>query len=420
MTTTGRPIDIEITTRAHAILSASSAERWLVCPPSARIEEALEDQHSSYAGDGTAAHAFAETRLRYKLDQISREEYNASYAAIRKLNEKYVAEWTHADWDAIDSYIDYVLSEAERLEATVYIEARVDYSKYAEGGFGTSDALLVSKKHKLIKSIDLKFGKGVAVSAVNNPQAKLYALGGILGFDPHTEIENVEWAIVQPRLDYIGEDSTTVAELLDWAETVVKPAAELAWEGKGKLTPTAKGCRFCKASATCRARAAENVLIARRDFKTMPDIDLADHLMTPEEIARILPDIDGFLQWANAFKENALVMARDRGEKIDGYKLVRGRANRAWVPGKMELIEKTMKAAAAEAGVSETELFTKPEFKSVTQVEKTLGKKVFTDATKGANLVHTPPGTPALVPDTDPRPAINAASEAKSDFGLDK
>jgi Protein of unknown function (DUF2800). len=411
--TNGRPVDIEIVPRAHAILSASSAERWLVCTPSARIEEQLPDQHSGYASDGTAAHAFAETRLRWLLKQITKAEYEAAYMATKTLYAEIVEGWEVSDWEAIDSYVEYVLSEAERLDATVNVEARVDYSEYAPEGFGTSDALLVSKKHKIIKSIDLKFGKGVPVTAFENAQAKLYALGGLLGFDPHHQIENVEWAIVQPRLDYTGEGGTSVEELLDWAENVVAPAAELAWEGKGKLVPTDKGCRFCKAAATCRARAAQNVLIARRDFKPVPDIDLEEYLMSMEEVARILPDIDGWIQWANALKTYALESARDRGEKIEGYKLVRGRSVRSWSPNK------DIPIALKSAGVSETDIYAPPSVRSVAQLEKVLGKKPFEVLTSSNDLVTKLPGTPALVADSDPRPAINRAAEAAAEFAAE-
>lgn len=410
----GTPVDIEIVPRAHAVLSASSAERWLVCTPSARIEEHLDDTSSEYATDGTAAHSLAEVRLRYLLGQITRDEYLAAYDATRTLYEDVVKDWEVSDWEAINSYVRYVLDEAGRLEAEVIVEARVDYSKYAPDGFGTSDALLVSRKQRVIKSIDLKFGKGVAVYADDNPQAKLYALGGLIKFDP-TDFDTVEWAIHQPRLDYVGEDSMTVGALVDWAENVVRPAAELAWKGEGKLVPTAKGCRFCKAAPTCRARAAENVLIARRDFMSHMDtegnFDPADFLMDPDEVAKILPDLDQWMQWANAMRDFALKQARDEGVDIPGYKLVRGRANRTWKAG-VDLAEEL-----AKLGVSETDIYVAPEpaVRSVAQLEKVIGKSTFTKTIAPA-LVITPSGTPALVPDSDPRSAINAAEEAREAF----
>jgi hypothetical protein len=416
---TGRPVDIEIVPRAHAILSASSAERWLVCTPSARIEEQIVDEDSSFAKDGTAAHAFAEARLRYLLKQITNPEYLAAYEATKKLYSDVTDLWELSDWEAIDAYVQYVLDEAVRLEADVYIEARVSYTKYAQDGFGTSDALLVSRKHRLIKSIDLKFGKGIPVSAIDNPQAKLYALGGLIKHDPNYEFDTVEWAIVQPRLDYIGEDSDTVADLVKWAEEVVAPAAKKAWMGQGSLVPTAKGCRFCKVAGSCRARIAENVLIAQRDFveineATPTDIRLDDYLMEPEEIARILPHIDGYIKWANQFKAHALSLARDKGETIDGFKLVRGRSVRGWKP------DADITASLRALGIADDVIFSppppEPTPRSVAQLEKAMGKKPF-GVTVAPTLVVKPLGTPALVPNDHPSPAMNAAAEAAADFG---
>lgn len=415
----GRPVDIEIVPRAHAILSASSAERWLTCTPSARLEEHLSDEDSDFARDGTAAHAFAETRLRYKLGETSKEEYTAAYLATKTLYADIVKTWEASDWESIDSYVSYVLSEVERLEADeVIIEARVDYSRYAEGGFGTSDALLISRKQRKIKSIDLKFGKGVAIYAEENPQAMLYALGGIIKADPEASglFDSVEWAIHQPRLDYVGEDGCTADELLDWAETVVRPAAEKAWAGKGQLVPTTHGCRFCKASATCRARIAQNVLIARRDFMEHMDedgnFDPEEFVMSMDELAKILPELDQWMQWARAAQEFALKQARDNGVEVPGYKLVRGRANRRW-----GVVGEKLAEELAALGVSESDMYVAPEpaLRSVAQLEKVVGKKRFAD-TIAPILVSTPPGTPALVPASDPRPAINAAAEAAAEF----
>jgi len=412
-------VDIDIAPRAHAILSASSADRWLVCTPSARIEEKMPDTSSSAATDGTAAHAFAELRLRYLLKQIDQAEYKASYIDTKLEYADIVAAWMPSDWEAIDEYIVYVLKEVERLEGDVYIEARISYTKYAQDGFGTSDVLIVSRKHRIIKSIDLKFGKGVPVYAGGNAQAKLYALGGLIAHDPtYKEFDAVEWAIVQPRLDYIGEDSDTVADLIKWAEEVVAPAAKKAWLGKGELVPSEKGCRFCKIAPVCRARVAENVLIARRDFveatsEKPTDIRMDDYMLGMDEVAKILPNIDGWIAWANQLKKYALEAARDRGEEIDGYKLIRGRSNRSWKPD-TDVVEKLR-----ALGVSETNIFPEPAPpapRSVAQLEKAMGKKNFSIKVEPV-LVVKPLGTPALVPNEDGRPAMNAAAEAKAGFG---
>lgn len=416
---TGRPVDIEIIPKAHALLSASSADRWIVCTPSARIEEALADEESAFANDGTAAHAFAELRLRYKLGQVTKAEYLAVYKATKELYHEVSETWESSDWDAINQYVEYVLDEAERLEADVHIEQRVDYSRYAEGGFGTSDALLISRKHKTIKSIDLKFGKGVPVVAEDNSQAKLYALGGVIMFDPTNSgiFDTIEWTIHQPRLNNVDTDSTSVGALLAWAEDVVKPAARLAWEGKGVKVPTAKGCRFCKAKATCRERTAENVNIARRDFMGDKDLrfdrkKLDEHLMGMDEVAKILPLLDEWMAWARALQEYALTSARDHGEEIDGYKLVRGRTVRQWASGM------DVQMALRALGIDNATIYEDPKppaMRSVAQLEKKLGKRGFAPVVEGGLVVQSQ-GAPTLVPETDKRPAIDAASEARKDF----
>lgn len=416
---TGRPVDIEIVPRAHAILSASSAERWLTCTPSARIEEALADEESAFATDGTAAHAFAELRLRYKLGQTSKAEYVASYEATKKLYEEVSETWEQSDWDAINSYVEYVLDEAKRLDAEVHIEQRVDYSRYAEGGFGTSDALLIGRKQGIIKSIDLKFGKGVPVDARDNAQAKLYALGGVLMFDPTLigQFPTIEWTIHQPRLNNVGTDTTSFDALIAWAEDVVKPAARLAWEGKGVKVPSEKACRFCKAKATCRERAAENVNVARRDFMGDPDLrfdakKLDEHLMGMDEVARILPQLDEWMAWARALQEYALSSVRDRGQEIEGYKLVRGRTTRQW--NQSEDVPAVLRAA----GVDDSVIYEEPKppaVRSVAQMEKKMGAKAFKPINEGKLVVQSQ-GTPTLVPEADPRPAIDAASEARKSF----
>lgn len=394
---------------AHALLGASSAERWLVCTPSARLNELVEDEHSPYALEGTAAHAFAAVRLEYLLKQTTGAEYRAAYAETKASYLNVINDWDSSEWDAINAYTEYVMKEVERLGGDVYIEKKVDYSVYAQGGFGTSDVLIYAPDRKVIKSIDLKFGRGVAVSAADNPQAKLYALGGLLNLDTHHQIENIEWAIVQPRIEYIGEDETTTAELIKWAEDVVAPKAKLAWEGKGKLVTSEKGCRFCKVRASCRARVAENILIARRDFME-PIIDAEEHMLSMDDVSKILPLIDDWISWANSLKAFALKAVRDDGKKIEGFKLVRGRSNRAWKDG-IDVAEELR-----AVGVSETDIFAEPAVRSVAQLEKTLGKRDYIE--KVEPLVIKPLGTPTLVPESDSRPGVDAAAEALGAFAV--
>ena len=435
---TGRPVDIEIVPRAHAILSASSAERWLTCTPSARIEEHMEDENSSYASEGTAAHAFAEIALRHWLGEISDDEYAAAEKATRFLYAEHVAEWGDYENDAIDSYVQFVKDRVAlyrsqgATDIEVTIEARVDYSLYAPSGFGTSDVLIVSGNLGLIEAIDLKFGQGVAVYAEGNPQLRIYTLGGFLGIrnaDTRRKIQRFRSVVHQPRLDNVSEAEITRAEMIDWAENTVKPAAEKAWKGEGELNPTDKGCRFCKAKTRCRARVAANVILAQKEFAThmtAPDenglkhFDPAEYLLEPAEIAHVLPQLAQFKAWISEAEAWALKEARDNGLHIPGYKLVRGRSVRGWKADESEIVD-TIITAAFDAGkpVDREDLYTPPKppvVLSVAQAEKKVGAKLF--STVSEKLVDKPLGAPTLVPSADSRDAIDKAAEARADFGL--
>ena len=46
--------------RDHALLSASSAARWLACPPSAAAAELYPKTGNAYTREGTLAHQVAE------------------------------------------------------------------------------------------------------------------------------------------------------------------------------------------------------------------------------------------------------------------------------------------------------------------------------------------------------------------------
>lgn len=431
---TGRPVDIEIVPRAHALLSASSAERWLTCTPSARVEESLADDDSSYAAEGTAGHAFAEIALRHWLGEMTDAERDAAIVAAKVLYAEFIKDWQQYDWDAVDSYTQFVKDRAAKYQSEgatdleITIEARVNYSRYAPEGFGTSDVLMVSGNLGLIEAIDLKFGKGVAVYAHENPQPRLYTLGGFLGIkngDTRRAIQRFRSVIHQPRLDNVSEAEIAREEMIDWAENVVKPAADLAWKGEGELNPTPKGCRFCKARSRCRALTAKNVQLAQKEmapFMTAPDengvrnFDPSLFLLTPEEVARVLPEADQFLAWINRLKEFALEQARDHGLAIPGYKLVRGRSNRGWaVP------ENAVAALLSQEGVDKDVIYEEPKpraVRSVAQMEKKIGAKVFAEMAEKNSLVDKPLGKPTLVPIADSRDAIDKVAEAARDFGF--
>lgn len=404
---------------AHALLGASSAHRWLVCTPSARLEESLgiPDTGSSYAAEGTAAHEYAELELRYRLGEITKRSYAGRLRAHK------ATEWWGPEMEeCIGDYATQIVEVVEDLKRegknpTVELEQRVDYSEYVPGGYGTADVVILSEGE--LHVIDLKYGKGVPVSAEDNPQLRLYALGAALKYQIIYGFATVRMTIVQPRLGSTSTDCLSYADLIDWAESYVEPRARAADEGRGEPNPGEKQCRWCKAKAICRARAEANLAAACEDFALdeLPEADeaqaslAAPELMTLEEVAALLPVLPRIEAWAKDVQEWALAQARDHGVRFDDFKLVEGRSNRK--------IADTDAAVAAlkTLGCDPVTYYEPPKLKSLTALERTLSKPVVADVL--GELIVKPAGKPTLVPEGDKRPEINSAERAKEDFAVE-
>ena len=401
---------------SHALLGASSAHRWLECTPSARLEQeaGMPDAGSPYAAEGTAAHEYAELELSYRLGEINRRSYAG------RLKKHKAGEWWGPEMEeAVDGYASFVVELAEELRAEgktpyVYLEQRVDYSEYVPGGFGTADAVVLSDGE--IHVIDLKYGKGVPVSAEGNPQLRLYALGAALAYMELFDFDAVRMTIVQPRLGSVSSDSMSLAELIGWAEGYVRPRALMADAGEGDLRPSEGACRFCRAKAVCRARADMALAEAVGDFTAaeppepgeVEDLVPQPDLLTVEEVARLVPILPAIEAWAKDVQEWALGQARDHGTRFPGYKLVEGRSNRKVVqPGA------AMDALALE-GFAASDYQKPAELVPIGKLEKLLGKARFAEVL-GA-YVDKPAGKPVLVPDSDKRPEINSTEAAAADF----
>jgi len=380
----------------HARLSASAAARWLNCPPSVKLCEQIPDKGSSFAEEGTFAHALAELYLRYNNGEITKRSFNAR---LKKMQED---SWYSAEMEEyIQSYANLVweqLNEAKAScpDAFALFEQRLDFSKYVPDGFGTGDVLIISDD--TLQVIDLKYGKGVGVSAEGNPQLRLYGIGAYLEHSLLYDIQTVKMTIIQPRLDNISTETLPVEELLQWAEEVVKPRAKLAMEGKGELK-VGDHCRFCKAFATCRAQKDYQMELAKYEF-TEPD------LLEDSEIGDILSRVDSLVKWAEAVKEYAFDMAVNEHVKFDGWKLVEGRSNRKYEgQGKVE-------TALLNAGYED--IYKPKELKGITDMTKLLGKSRFDELLGG--LVIKPEGKPVLVPESDKRPELNTVDKIKEEF----
>jgi hypothetical protein len=362
---------------AHALLSASGSKRWLSCTPSAKLEATLPEQKRGngafdFSQEGTTAHSFAEAKLRYYFGQIGTEEYENEIRTVKE------TPYYNDDFEAhVDSYVLYVRSQIGDGDTPLF-EQRVDFSDWVPDGFGTADVVILSKHS--IRVIDLKFGKGIPVSAIDNTQLRLYALGAWSKFkEEYPDIKEVSYTIHQPRLDSISTDGTTVAKLVDWANYFVKPKAKKAWSGAGEFLP-GEWCQFCRAKAQCRARSDFNTELAKLEFKEPA-------LLDEEEISEVLVKAQQLRTWANDVEEFALTRAIDQGVVPPGYKLSTTKTHRK--------IADTALAATVlvEKGMSPEIIWEAPKLKSLASLEK-INKQV---AAWLGELVLRPDGEPKLV-----------------------
>lgn len=369
--------------KGHALLSASSSDRWLRCPPSARLCESYNDKGSNYAAEGTDAHELCEYKLRQALGMEAKDPTEN----LTWFNEEMA--------DCASGYATYILEQVEAAkqncaDPVVLIEQRVDFSRWVESGFGTADCIIIADG--TLQICDYKHGLGVLVSAEKNPQMQCYALGALELFDGIYDIDHVRMVIYQPRRDNVSTYELSKDELYRWADEVLKPTADLAFAGDGNFL-CGEWCGFCKAKHDCRARADANMELARYDFKLPP-------LLTDEEVEEILTRVDDLVAWATDIKEYALQQAIS-GKEWNGWKLVEGRSNRRYTN------ETEVADAVSSAGFDPYD----HKVLGVTAMQKLLGKSRFDELLSA--YIEKPQGKPTLVPESDKRPVMNTA---KNDF----
>jgi len=378
--------------RAHALLSASGSSRWLNCTPSARLEDGFPSKTSVFAEEGTLAHEMAELKLSMFQDRTGANQ-DPIYDALVELrvHELYAPDMD----DYTEQYVDYVIETynaaiAKDPAAMMFTETRVDFSEYVPDGFGTNDNAVIA--NKVLDVIDLKYGKGIKVSAVDNPQLKLYGIGALDAYSFMYDIEVVRLHIHQPRLDHVSVFEITVEELRAWGEEV-KVQADIAFKGEGEQAP-GDWCTFCKAKNRCVALAKEMESVAALDFSD-------PKLLTDKQLIEVYKISARMTKWLNGLSEYMLEEALS-GKAWNGYKLVTGRSNR-----KIKDEDATIEALKADGWTDEDVMQTK--IQSITALEKLVGKKQFTKLV-GA-FIDKPMGKPTLVVETDKRAAINLASD---------
>lgn len=375
---------------SHAVLSPSSASRWLSCTPSARLEMQYPDKAGDYAKEGTLAHEFGELRLKRYSGEIDNAEWTKKTTELVKDSLYSESLEEYADGYADFVWEKYQLALNTTSDAVLRIEEKIDLTAYVPEGFGTGDAVILADG--TMEIIDLKYGKGVQVYAVENKQMMLYALGALDMFGFMYAIHTVRMTIYQPRLDSVSEWEMPVEDLLMWGMTELAPRAKMAFAGEGSFIP-GKHCQFCRAKAQCRALAEKNMEVAKHEFDDAS-------LLSDAEISKVLEQMGIFRNWMSAVEEYALQAALN-GKAFPGFKLVEGRSNRKYVD------EKKVADRLIENGYKSDLIYEPAKLKTITAMEKLVTKKAFT-AILG-DLIIKPQGKPTLVPVSDKRQEWNSA-----------
>lgn len=378
----------------HALLSPSAAHRWLNCTAAPRLEADVEDAGSSFAEEGTLAHAYCAKKLKDFMGLPTEGEEKEIAEFFDRYHTGEMDEYT-------DTYAAIVLEKynaarAGTPDAQLLIETRLDFGQYVPEAFGTADAIIIADG--TMEVIDFKYGKGVRVSAWENPQMMIYGLGAYEKFCFDYNIKRVRMTIVQPRIDNLSEYEVSAQELLTWADDTLKPKAKEAFRGEGPQKPGA-WCQFCKVKSSCRAL-AQLCAGAVKDPK----------LLSAEELAAdVLPILPVVKTWLAGVEEYALAQAL-AGVQLPGWKIVEGRSVRK--------ITNPEGAAAAlnQAGYIHEQIFKPQELRNITDLEKLIGKKQF--AVLVGEFVSKPAGKPTLAPESDKRQAIDPVADDFKDVQL--
>ena len=387
--------------RAHALLSASSAHRWLNCPPSAVAAEVYPNEGTEFTREGTLAHEVAEQVADWAdLNEDIKRIYGTLDSYLdKKIDEEDREAVTKEMIECAQGYADYIQEQLKSDDAIVLLEQRVDFSPWVPDGFGTCDCIII--QDDVLTIIDYKYGVGVPVSAVDNPQMKLYALGALNDYGIAYDVNRVEMHIYQPRINNVSDCSLMVEDLMEWAEKTVKPIAQNAIKGKGAYK-AGNHCKFCPRAGRCR-----ELTKVCTEYVETHSLRVAVPILAPHEVAEVLAMEPLVTLWLKKVKSQALTTLLDGGE-VPGWKVVEGKlGNRKW---KDEL---QVAAALDSAGYGPGE-YTETKLLSPAALDKVIGKKKVAELLDG--MIDRSPGAPTVVPASDKRPAYDRLAEAQNDF----
>lgn len=373
----------------HHRHSPSGAEAWFACPGMLAKCDGLPDETSEYSSEGTAAHAVRERCLIEDRDV-----------------QDFVGDWIEADglyFEVTPEWVGWLQPGIDRIREakgfTWMFEHRTQMDPWIPGGFGTLDSGGISKD--LIVIDDLKFGKGIPVEAELNKQLMIYALGFWMNYARHhTKAKRFLLRIDQPRVSGRGTEwETTLAELLAFAEEL-EAAVKRTMDPDAPLVPGPKQCQFCRASRNLKCEVQDAFVLELLGL-TFDDLDNPEKLkliatdgMTPERRAKVIANASLISSWVSNVKGISLQEALN-GETIPGFKAVATEGDRTW----------TSEQQAEEfwkGKVPDKDLYVK-RLKSPAQMETIAGTRTWA---KAQDLIHRPEGKPALVPESDKRPAL--------------
>lgn len=381
---------------AHAFLGASSAHRWMKCTASPKLELAFPDTGSEYAAEGTLAHELAELKVRrFGVEAMPKATYTRRFNKIKK------SDLWHPEMDEhTETYLDYIkqVMYGYKVKPYVVVEKTVHFDTYVPEGFGTADCIILAGD--TIHIIDFKYGKGVPISAEENPQMMLYALGAINEYAMIASPTHVKMAIVQPRLHAISEWEIEVDDLMHWGETEVKPKAVEAFGDDGVFVP-GEHCRFCKAKLQCKARSEYYAAL-----HPVAQTHSNPALISPTELGEYLHKAKELKTWATDLQEFALKECLE-GKDVPGWKAVEGRGSRQFKDFN------TAFKILVDAGIDEALLYERVPL-TLAKAEKVVTKKVFNELL--ADEIIKSAGKPTLAPASDKRKAITNVIRAEDVF----
>lgn len=387
----------------HAMLSPSSASIWMACTPSALLASEFPDKAGEAAAEGTLAHSIGELLVKHKAGMLSKALFNKELKKLQanKLYDNSMLEYC-------EDYAVYVMenfaeAKVRTKDAKLFVETKLDLTDYIPESFGTGDVIIIADH--IMDFIDLKYGKGVEVSAVENKQLMLYALGSLAAYDYLYDIHTIRMHIYQPRIGNISVFEMPVDVLKTWGQQELIPKAKMAFEGIGKYVP-GKHCQFCRARPTCKAHADFQMEVFDYDLK-------AARVLTDDEVADIISRAKDLKSWLGEIEDYALDQAVHNGKKWPGYKLVEGRSNRMYTD------QGAVALKLIAAGFTDDKIYKPKELLGITEMEKTITKKVFAAVLtpeEGEKLIKKPAGKPTLAAATDARPEFNSIDKATEDF----